>query len=411
MYFWKHNFTFTKNILMNFILFDDEARLSLLPFTFTRPVAEIRIGILTIREKWERYLSQPVSYFTEKYLQEKFPVKPGEENILISGSVLPDKKLAEEIKQLKIGEKLVSENGLIAMCISKNALSKLNSVIKAEVSREKKYDHSFSRINFNWDIFSSNEQALKEDFLLITSGRKSQQVSSSNHVIAAEDIFIEEGAKVECAFLNAEKGPIYIGRNAEVMEGAMIRGPFSLGEYSSVKMGSKIYGATTIGPHCRVGGEITNSVIFGYSNKAHDGYLGNSVIGEWCNIGADSNNSNLKNNYSSIKVWNYKDETFINTGLQFCGLMMGDHSKCSINTMFNTGTVVGISANIFGTGFPPKFVPSFSWGGSDGFKTFRIEEAIEVAQRVYERRDIRFDENEQRIMKYLFETSTEHRAW
>jgi UDP-N-acetylglucosamine diphosphorylase/glucosamine-1-phosphate N-acetyltransferase len=211
--------------------------------------------------------------------------------------------------------------------------------------------------------------------------------------------------------LNASGGFIYIGKNAEVMEGAMIRGPFSLGEHAQIKMGAKIYGATTIGPHCRIGGEVSNSVIFGCSNKAHDGFLGNAVIGEWCNLGADSNNSNLKNNYSQVKMWNYSDESFVNTGLTFCGLMMGDHSKCSINTMFNTGTVVGVSANIFGTGFPPKFVPSFSWGGSDGFKTYRLEEAIEVASRVYERRGKKLDATEQKILKHLFDATTKFRSW
>ena len=396
---------------MNYILFDDETRLSLLPFTFTRPVSEIRIGILTIREKWEHYFSQPVSFLTEKFLQEKFPMKTGEENLLINGSVLPDKNLVTQLSRLKMGEKLVKDGVIVAAAVSKNELMKLDSVAQWVSAVSHDYTDTLFKINYNWEIFSSNEQALNDDFHLLTNGRKSQPLSKTNHAIGIENIFIEEGAKIECALLNASSGFIYIGKNAEVMEGAMIRGPFSLGEHSSVKMGSKIYGATTIGPYCKIGGELTNSVIFGYSNKAHEGYLGNSVIGEWCNIGADSNNSNLKNNYSTIKVWNYRDESFMNTNLQFCGMMMGDHSKCSINTMFNTGTVVGVSANIFGTGFPPKFIPSFSWGGSEGFKTFRLEEAIEVAQRVYERRNISFDETEQKIMKHIFDNSTKYRAW
>lgn len=245
-------------------------------------------------------------------------------------------------------------------------------------------------------MFARNEQAIADDFAFLTAGRKSQPIPVSNKCIQPENIFLEEGVKVECAILNASTGPIYLAKDSEVMEGAMIRGPFSLGEHAQVKMGAKIYGATTIGPECRVGGEISNSVILGYSNKGHDGFLGNSVLGEWCNLGADSNNSNLKNNYSKVKVWSYKEEQFINTGLQFCGLIMGDHSKCSINTMFNTGTVVGVSANIYGNGFPPKFVPSFSWGGSEGFKTYRIEEAVEVAQRVYERRKMEFNAAEQK---------------
>ena len=396
---------------MNYILFDDETRLSLLPFTFTRPVSEIRIGILTIREKWERYLSQPVSHLTEKFLQEKFPMKLADVNILINGSILPDAGLIREINSLKKGELLVKDEVVVAACLTKAVLDKQEPFVFPDATSAKKYAAELFKINFNWEIFSKNEQALIDDFQLITKGRKSIPISDSNRIMGSENIFIEPGAKVECSILNGTMGYIYIGKDAEVMEGAMIRGPFSLGEGSTVKMGSKIYGATTIGPHSRIGGEINNAVIFGQTNKAHEGYLGNAVIGEWCNLGADSNNSNLKNNYSTVKVWNYRDETFMNTGLQFCGLMMADHSKCSINTMFNTGTVVGVSANIFGTGFPPKFIPSFSWGGSEGFKTFRIEEAIEVGQRVYERRGKTFNETEQKIMKHLFDVTTKYRAW
>ncbi len=396
---------------MNYILFDDETRISLLPFTFTRPVAEIRIGILTIREKWERYLAQPVSHLTQPFLQEKFPLKVAAENILINGSILPDKKLIAEINKLKTGETLAKDEVVIAACLPKSDVEKPDLIVQVDLSSAKQYADPLFKISFNWDIFSKNDQALKDDFQLITSGKKSQPISNTNQVLGTENIFIEAGAKVECSILNGTTGYIYIGKDAEVMEGAMIRGPFALGESSIVKMGTKIYGATTIGPYSRIGGEINNAVIFGQSNKAHEGYLGNSVIGEWCNLGADSNNSNLKNNYSNVKVWNYRNETFMNTGLQFCGLMMADHSKCSINTMFNTGTVVGVSANIFGTGFPPKYIPSFSWGGSEGFKTFRLEEAMEVGQRVYERRGKKFDESEKKIMKHLFDATTKYRAW
>ena len=396
---------------MNYILFDDETRLSLLPFAFTRPVSEIRIGILTIREKWERYLSQPLSHLTEDFLQEKYPIVIEDKNVLINSSVLPDKKLVNRIGDLKNGERLVKDGVVVAASIGRSERKNMAASFKLDSTPTIESTDSIFKINYNWELFSKNEQALKDDFQLVTAGRKTQPLSSTNQVIGIENIFIEAGAKVECAILNASQGSIYISKNAEVMEGAMIRGPFSLGENSSVKMGTKIYGATTIGPHCKIGGEVSNAVIFGYSNKAHDGYLGNSVIGEWCNLGADSNNSNLKNNYSTVKVWNYRDETFMNTNLQFCGLMMGDHSKCSINTMFNTGTVVGVSANIFGTGFPPKFIPSFAWGGSEGFKTFRVDEALEVAQRVYERRGMTYDVKEQKILKHLFNDSTKYRAW
>ena len=395
---------------MNYILFDDQTRLSLMPFTFTRPVAEIRLGIMTIREKWEKYLGQQLSHHTEHFLAEKFPVHIEQDNILINGAVLPDEKLLAEIHALKPGEKISGEGFLIAWRIPGEALKSTTTLQSPDISGAKK-NTSALKLNYCWDIFTMNEKALGDDFNLLTRGKKSLPVSSTNQVINPENIFIEAGAKVECSMLNASTGYIYIGKDAEVMEGAMIRGPFSLGDHAQLKMGAKIYGATTIGPYCRIGGEVNNSVILGYSNKAHDGFLGNSVIGEWCNLGADSNNSNLKNNYSQVKMWNYREEDFINTGLTFCGLMMGDHSKCSINTMFNTGTMVGVSANIFGTGFPPKLVPSFSWGGSDGFQTYRFEEAVEVAGRVYERRSMVFGPEDQKILKHLFDTSVQFRSW
>jgi UDP-N-acetylglucosamine diphosphorylase/glucosamine-1-phosphate N-acetyltransferase len=396
---------------MNYILFDDETRQSLLPFTFTRPVCEVRIGVLTIREKWEWYLKQPVSFFTEKYLSEKYPKHVEADNVLVNGSILPNANLLDEIKALKPGEKLRFNDNLIAWRLNGEELKELESINNIEVGEAKKSSSSVFKINYSWDLFAKNKTAIDEDFELITKGRKSQPISESNNVLHPENIFIEEGARVECAFLNASDGYIYIGKNAEVMEGALVRGSFALCEGAQLRMGAKVYGPTTIGPQSRVGGEVTRSVLFGYSNKAHDGFIGDSVIGEWCNLGADTNTSNLKNNYSNVKMWNYKEEAFMSTGLQFCGLMMGDHSKCSINTMFNTGTVVGVSANIFGHGFPPKFVPSFSWGGSEGFDTYRLEEAAEVAKRVYERRDKIFDEKEKKIMKHLFDYTTVHRAW
>lgn len=396
---------------MNTILFDDEIRLQLLPFTFTRPVAEIRIGILTIREKWEKHLTTGVSYLSADYLQEKFPLKSSADNLLINGSVLPDADLVERINSLQPGEKLMKNVTLLAVRCDAAAINDFQEDGTFNSFKSYVYDSEIDQIRHCWDIFAMNGKALADDYKLLTSNRSSQPLPTSNQVIAPENIFLEEGVVVECAILNASQGPIYLGKNSEIMEGSMIRGGFSLGEGSQVKMGSKIYGPTTIGPFSKVGGEINNSVIFGYSNKAHDGFLGNSVIGEWCNLGADSNNSNLKNNYSQIKVWSYKEEAYVNTGLQFCGLLMGDHSKCSINTMFNTGTVVGVSANIFGTGFPPKFVPGFSWGGSEGFSTYRLEESMEVAQRVYERRKMNFDVKDQAIFRYLYDLTTRFRAW
>jgi UDP-N-acetylglucosamine diphosphorylase/glucosamine-1-phosphate N-acetyltransferase len=384
----------------------------LLPLTFTRPVAALRIGILTIAEKWQHHLKgHQYSWITQEYLRVKFPMNAGDDNLLINGAILPNPKLVEELQQLPLDSKLVSAGLTVAYRITSEKLQQLTSVENLDVEKSLSSTAAIKRVVNHWDIFAMNDSALREDFELLTSGRSSQPISATNQVIGSENIFIEKGAIVECAVLNASTAPIYIAAGAEVMEGCLVRGPFALGEHSQLKMGAKIYGATTIGPYCKVGGEVNNSVFFGYSNKAHDGFLGNSVIGEWCNLGADSNNSNLKNNYSNVKVWNYGEEAFVNTGLQFCGLTMGDHSKCSINTMFNTGTVVGVSSNVFGTGFPPKFIPSFSWGGSEGFSTYRLEEALDVARRVYERRKITFDDMETSIFKNLFEVTTKYRAW
>lgn len=390
---------------MNVILFDDPiVRTNLLPLTFTRPVADIRIGILTIREKWQVYTGGQASSKTQTYLSTKYPTEYtiDTDNFWINGSVLPDIGLVEEIKNLQPHQVLVRDQTVIAVNSGNDqsfplysstdpAFTKIDS--RAEVMQ----------IAMPWDIFSKNDMALRADFELLTKGRNSQPLSETNLVMGESDVFLEPGAKVECAILNAQTGPIYIGKDAEVMEGSIIRGPFSLGEHATLKLGTKIYGATTIGPQSKVGGEVSNSVIFGYSNKAHDGFLGNSVIGEWCNLGADTNNSNLKNNYGQVKLWNYGVNDYVSTGLTFCGLIMGDHSKCGINTMFNTGTVVGVNANIFGAGFPATHVPSFSWGGSEGGVTYKLPNAFEVASRVFERRGMIFDEQEQRILTHIFE--------
>ncbi|MBL0329155.1 MAG: GlmU family protein [Bacteroidetes bacterium] len=393
---------------MNYILFDDTARINLLPLTFTRPVAEIRIGILTIREKWEKVLDIKVSFQTEEYLNKKFPTEFAidTDNIWINGSVCPNAKLLEELKSLQPKQALLSLGTVLAVNsgdVKAFDFRNIEGFTKFESAAQA------IRIENPWDIFSKNGEAIKDDFELITKGRKSLALSKTNQIIAVENIFVEEGAKVECAILNASTGPIYIGKDAEIMEGSIIRGPFALCEHSALKLGAKIYGPTTVGPHSKVGGEVNNSVIFGYSNKGHDGFLGNSVLGEWCNIGADSNNSNLKNNYAEVKLWNYEKERFVNTGLTFCGLIMGDHSKCGINTMFNTGTVVGVNANIFGSGFPRNFVPSFSWGGAAGFTTYKTKDAFEVASRVMERRGMTFNEIEQNILTHVFELTEKYR--
>ena len=389
---------------MNYILFDGPARNALLPFTFTRPVADILIGIMTIRQKWEMYLGSTTTTLTEEYLSEKYPMVELEENVMINASFLPNPVLAEMVSNLEPNQVIFKGEEVVAFYTDEN-------------QEEVDFD-SYEIIEFNedcltvmntWDIFSKNDAAIREDFDFLTADRKSKPIPKSVNVLGHENIFIEEGAKLEFVTLNALSGPIYIGKDAEIMEGSVIRGPFALCEGAVVKMAAKVYGATTVGPHSRIGGEVNNSVISAYSNKGHDGFLGNSVLGEWCNIGADSNNSNLKNNYEEVKLWSYETESFAKTGLQFCGLMMGDHSKCGINTMFNTGTVIGVSANIFGSGFPRNFVPSFSWGRAAGFTTYITKKAFETAKLVMGRRNIDFDEREAAILEHVFAESKKWR--
>ncbi|MEW7291543.1 GlmU family protein [Aquimarina sp. 2304DJ70-9] len=387
---------------MNYILFDGASRDALLPFTYTRPVADIRIGILTIREKWEKYLGYTTSTVTEEYLSEKFPMVELEENIMINASYLPSNDLVDTIKNLKTDQAIFNNEEPIAFYVKEDQEVDFDSY---EVIQ---FESDMFTVKNTWDIFSKNEEAIKNDFKVLTEDRKSVPIPKSNHVIAPENIFLEEGAKLEFTTLNASNGPIYIGKDAEIMEGSIIRGPFALCDHATIKMGAKIYGGTTIGPHSKVGGEVTNSVIFGYSNKGHDGFIGNSVLGEWCNLGADTNTSNLKNNYAPVRLWSYETEGFAKTGLQFCGLMMGDHSKCGINTMFNTGTVVGVNANIFGSGFPRNFIPSYSWGGSGGFTTYLTKKAFEVAKVVMSRRAIEFTEQDGKILEHVFE---ETKSW
>ena len=389
---------------MNYILFDGTVRNALLPFTFTRPVADIRIGILTIREKWEKYLGYTTTTLTEEYLMEKYPMVEMEQNIMINASFLPNPILIDMVQNLNPKEAILFGEEIIAFHTNDT-----QEDIDFDEYELIEYEGDVLRIESTWDIFAKNDAAIREDFDLLTEDRFSQPIPKSVNVIAPENIFIEEGAKLEFVTLNASTGPIYIGKNAEIMEGSVIRGPFALCEEAQVKLATKVYGATTVGPHCRIGGEVNNSVLFGYSNKGHDGFLGNSVLGEWCNIGADSNNSNLKNNYEEVRLWSYETEGFARTGLQFCGLMMGDHSKCGINTMFNTGTVVGVSANIFGSGFPRNFVPSFSWGGASGFTTYITKKAFETAKIVMSRRHIEFTKQDAKILEYVFEETKKYR--
>ncbi|MBN1253002.1 MAG: GlmU family protein [Bacteroidales bacterium] len=392
---------------MNIILFDyiDNWE-NLLPLTYTRPISEIRVGILTIKEKWEKMFLASCSYLTKSYLQEKFKIKYSSENLYVNSLILPNNEIVNKLNDLKSNQVLISNETIIGFKSSAEIRQVNSDTIKGlEII---KLNIQISKISYPWDIFSLNEQEIENDYKLLTKNRTSSNLSNSNRIIG-ENIFVEEGAVSEFAIINAKDSFVYLAKDSEIMEGSVIRGSLALCEHSTIKMGAKIYGATTIGPHSKVGGELNNVVITGYSNKGHDGFLGNAVLGEWCNLGADTNNSNLKNNYAEVKVWNYKAEKFIKTGLQFCGLIMGDHSKSGINTMFNTGTVVGVNANIFGSGFPRNFVPSFSWGGAHGYTEYTVIKAFEVNQKVMERRNIEFDTIEQNILKEVFEMTNKYR--
>ena len=389
---------------MNYILFDGAVRNQLLPFTFTRPVADIRIGILTIREKWEKFLGSTTTTVTEEYLSDKFPMVELEQNVLINASFCPSENLVLLIKNLQENQAIFYNDEPLAFYANEDQEIDFDAFTVTQYT-----DDDVLRIENTWDIFEKNHQAIKRDYDVLTQGRTSEAIPQTTIAFNPEHIFIEKGAKVMCASLNATDGPIYIGEDTVLMEGATIQGPFALCEHSSIKMGAKIYGGTTIGPHCKVAGEVANSVMMGYSNKGHDGYMGNSVLGHWCNLGADTNTSNLKNNYAQVRLWDYDTEKFAKTGNQFCGLMMGDHSKCGISTMFNTGTVVGVSANIFGAGYPRNFIPSYSWGGSSGMETYNTTKAFEVAAVVMARRGLEFDTQEEAILNEVFEISKQWR--
>jgi UDP-N-acetylglucosamine diphosphorylase/glucosamine-1-phosphate N-acetyltransferase len=389
---------------MNVILFDDPIiRINLLPFTYTRPVSAIRVGILNIYEKWEKWLGAKASFQTAGYLGVKFPKKIATVNLLINGAVCPDQKLVDAIRALPPGYFLVRDQLLLAARGPESEMTANNTVL---------YQEPVTLIDRPWKIFRENGTQLKQDFHLITTGRTSAAINDEHTVVyGIENIFIEEGVTIKAAIINAENGPVYLGKGSKVHEGAIIRGPFALCEQGEVNMGAKMRSDTTIGPHSKVGGEVSNSVIFGYSNKAHDGFLGCSVIGEWCNLGADTNTSNMKNTVEEVKIWSHAENSFINTGLQFCGLMMGDHSKCSIDTMFNTGTVIDVSSNIFGVGFPRNYIPSFSWGGAGGIATYQIEKAFQTAKRTMERRNVVLDETEKNILEHVYQMTALHRVW
>lgn len=396
--------------MRNIILFDDESHERMLPLSYTRPVASLLTGIFTIKERWEKLLNGKASFITSDYLSPKFPMNLEDDNIVINGAVMPNDKLLRLIEQLDPNEALMREVDLIAARLDRAQFEHLfqNESID-EISGIDLGDTPFIHLSYPWDLFLYLRATIEYDFQIITKGRTSQPIPSGNQVIAIDNIFLEEGAQVTAAILNAQSGPIYIGKNAQVMEGAIIRGPVSIGDGSVIKMGAKIYGPSIFGRGCKVGGEVKESVIQGNSNKAHDGYLGNSIIGEWCNLGADTNVSNLKNNYSTVKMWDYSSQSMRDSNLQYLGLVMGDHSKSGINSMFNTGTIVGVASNIFGSAYPPKFVPSFSWGGATDLIEHRLDDAIDTARKVVARRNITLSPEDEDILRSVFELSKEER--
>ena len=397
--------------MKNIILFDNETRDYLLPFTFIRPVCEIRMGILTNSQRWELALGGKASYITQEYLSDKYDITISERNFLINGSVLPNPELISLIQQIGNGEALVHHGELIAAVLDHSQFNRLMEDDIEELSSYEVKDTHLMKISRLWDIYLLNEAALSIDFNLLTSRRQSQPLGSTNTITGKGDIFLEEGARVEGAFLNASEGPIYIGREAEVMEGAMIRGPFALGEGSVVKMGAKVYGGTSAGPGCVIGGELKNVVLLGNSSKGHDGYLGNSVIGEWCNLGADTNCSNLKNNWSEVKIWNYISGMYEPSGQLKAGLFMGDYSMCGINSMFNTGTITGICCNIFGGDFSPKYIPSFSWGGHEKLATYVPEKAFDAIDRMMQVRNQLLSTEDRLLLMRIFEETARFRGW
>jgi UDP-N-acetylglucosamine diphosphorylase/glucosamine-1-phosphate N-acetyltransferase len=382
---------------MSLILFDTPlAHKQLLPLTFTRPISEIRCGIFTIREKWERYFGK-ASWLTEDYLSEVFPCETEAENLYINASLLPSQEIVNQIKKLRKNEAIVHKEHILAFV---SAEVKISQIEQLTFSKKTEIETA-QLIERPWHIFQQNGNEIRKDFQYVIATEENFYLSDPHTIMyESNNIFIGKNVKIKASVLNAENGPIYIGDNCEIQEGSLIRGPFALCEGSTVNMGAKMRGDNTIGPHCKVGGEISNSILFGYSNKGHDGFLGNSVLGEWCNLGADTNTSNLKNNYSNVSIYSYAENGNVDTGSQFCGLTMGDHSKAGINTMFNTGTVVGVSANVFDGDFPAKHIPSFAWGKNE---VYDFDKALETAKRVMERRGKSLSEAEVKVLRVVFE--------
>ncbi len=396
----------------NLILFDDEAWAGLRPLTWLRPVAELRIGLLTMSERWEMLLTGQASTVAQDYLAEAYPLALARDNFFINASLLPTRELVDHILKLSQGEALTQNDELLAARLDDKAILRISDP-EGEGDEIPGYDYSgeATLLRRPFDLFSHNERMINFDMELVCGTRHSQSLSKTNTVIGDNPVFLEKGVSIEACILNTTEGPIYLGKNAKVLEGSMLRGPLAICEHAVVKMGAKIYKGTTLGPHCKVGGEVSNVVFQAYSNKGHDGYLGNAVIGQWCNIGADTNASNLKNNYGNIRVWDYETESFEPSGLQFCGLIMGDHAKCGINTMLNTGTVIGLAANVFGSGFPRTFIPDFAWGSAGGMTTHKLNKVFETAELVKKRRDLKVSENEKDALEHVYVLTKDLRRW
>lgn len=398
----------------NIILLDNPDCSPLFPLCATRPVSELRVGALRISEKWERYLGLPVSYTTAEHLRHKYPTVLSDDNLIINAALVPDQALAARISAISNREFVTYKGELIAVRLGPLENREISDVLNTyrAVFREWNQREEPPLINRLPDLLRLMPEALLQDISLLTAGRASQPLPSTVQALQPDRIFIEEGARLSFATINASEGPVYIGPDVEIMEGAMLRGPIAILKGAQVRMGARIYGPCVIGPGCKVGGELAKSVLLANSNKAHDGYLGDSYIGEWCNLGADTNTSNLKNNYSEVKLWDYATGRFERTGAQFLGLFMGDHAKCGINTMFNTGTVVGVFANIFGAGYPRNFIPDFAWGGAESpWRTYDFEEACKTAKAVLARRNMTFDAAEKNILYHIYRQTAGYRTW
>ncbi len=398
---------------MNLILYDDPLFCkTLYPLTFTRPLGCLRLGILILAEKWERILGNKPSYLSLPYLSGLYPLNADSDNLVINSSVLPDDQFVNSLRKLQPGSVLENERMFLAARTDKEHLPACGNSFDRAGLKSVFYRQPVRLVSRPWDLFLENKNELLRDYMLVTSGRETKKMpdpyTRSYH---ERNIFIEEGVTIKAAIINAENGPVYIGKNVSIMEGSAICGPAAILKGSVISMGTKIRANTTIGPHCIVGGEVKNSIIYGYSNKAHEGYLGNSIVGEWCNLGANTNCSNLKNNFSNVKVWDHAKDAYLDSGQQFCGVFIGDHSTTSIGTMINTGTMIGVSANIFGSGLTPKFIPSFSWGGYPENQTYEIEKAIESAGKMMALKKKNISQEEAGVLRAIFDLTGKYRHW